>query len=209
MIPVKKCCACSEEKPLDEFNNRKASADGKQPRCKACQKKYREENADRVRAVQSEWQKNNVESRRAAVRKSYQKHKARRQAEARQYAKENREAVLMAQRKWREKNRERERLRGREYSKNNPDKVRAQRARRHSAKLKATPSWSNKFIVDEIYALAQERQEITGVPHHVDHIVPLQGNIVCGLHCEDNLQVLAAYDNLSKHNKLVSGGERW
>ena len=73
---------------------------------------------------------------------------------------------------------------------------------RRAFKLKATPSWANKEEIDYKYRLASYFDFISGgfVKHHVDHIIPLQNKNVCGLHVENNLQILIAQHNLSKHN---------
>jgi hypothetical protein len=73
----------------------------------------------------------------------------------------------------------------------------AQAAKRRAQILKATPSWANLELIKEFYILA------ASVGYHVDHIIPLQGKTVCGLHVETNLQLLAPYDNMSKSNKLL------
>jgi hypothetical protein len=72
---------------------------------------------------------------------------------------------------------------------------------RKSLKIKSTPLWANTFFMQEAYALAKLRTRVLGERWHVDHIVPLQSKLVCGLHCEQNLRVIPAVLNLSKHNK--------
>lgn len=65
----------------------------------------------------------------------------------------------------------------------------------------AQPKWADSSKILEIYRLRDSLSLSTGVEHHVDHIVPLTSDIVCGLHNEFNLQVLPASDNLKKHNR--------
>jgi len=79
------------------------------------------------------------------------------------------------------------------------------RRRRHRA---ATPPWANKFFIKEIYELAQMRTSSTGIKWHVDHVIPLHGKRVCGLHIEDNLRVITAAQNLKKHNHYSYGEGR-
>lgn len=65
----------------------------------------------------------------------------------------------------------------------------------------ASPSWQNRFFIQEAYLLAQLRTEKFGFQWHVDHIIPVRGSNVCGLHVENNLQVIPARDNNSKGNR--------
>lgn len=79
----------------------------------------------------------------------------------------------------------------------------ANQAKRRVAKIKRTPSWltdNDLWLIDEVYHLAALKTKLTGAKWHVDHIVPLQGKIVSGLHVPENLQVILARDNIAKHN---------
>ena len=77
-------------------------------------------------------------------------------------------------------------------------------AKYRASKLQRTPQWLDKedleLIKDE-YLMAKKLEEITGDVYHVDHIVPLQGENVSGLHVPWNLQVIPSKENLSKSNK--------
>lgn len=74
--------------------------------------------------------------------------------------------------------------------------------RRRAIRIKACPVWANLTEIRRIYQRAAELTRATGIKHHVDHIVPLQGRNVCGLHVEQNLQVLSAKENLEKAFKF-------
>ena len=79
-------------------------------------------------------------------------------------------------------------------------------AKRHAQKLQATPPWltaEQQAEIKAIYAECRRLQEETGIAHNVDHIHPLQGATVCGLHVPWNLQVLTESENCAKHNSLV------
>jgi hypothetical protein len=118
---------------------------------------------------------------------------------------------------YREANRDKERERNRTYHSQNPEIVRnrvkrwraanpgKQRAKarmREAQKLNACPPWAkNAQVKREIlshYLHAQWLETVTGIAMHVDHIVPLQNDFVCGLHVPANLMVLSADDNVSK-----------
>ena len=75
------------------------------------------------------------------------------------------------------------------------DYQREYRAGMRAKKLDRTPSWSNQVKIKEFYDKCPSG-------YHVDHIVPLQGRLVSGLHVENNLQYLTAEENLSKQNKF-------
>jgi 5-methylcytosine-specific restriction endonuclease McrA len=114
------------------------------------------------------------------------------------------EKAIENNKRWYEKNAERHRENYSHWSKTNLDKKAAYSAKRRSAKLQRTPKWLTKeqlIEIETMYAKAKEMQTLTGVEHHVDHIVPLQGDNVSGLHVPWNLQVISAIENVKKGNK--------
>lgn len=66
--------------------------------------------------------------------------------------------------------------------------------------LRRMPSWVDKKAMQGFYAEARRLTRATGVAHHVDHIIPLQGELVSGLHVPENLQVLPGSENSKKRN---------
>ena len=74
--------------------------------------------------------------------------------------------------------------------------INALQAKRRAMKLRATPKFANLKKIKEIYKNCPKG-------YTVDHIIPLQGNNVCGLHVEWNLQYLTRSENSSKSNKLI------
>jgi len=106
--------------------------------------------------------------------------------------------------RWDSANSNKRREYGKRYRENreNKGKISSRIAKRRAMKLHAVAAWINYNKVEDIYNTAKMLSDVTGILHHVDHIVPLQSNVACGLHCEDNLRVITAEENLRKGNTL-------
>jgi hypothetical protein len=89
-----------------------------------------------------------------------------------------------------------------EWKQDNNGKVNAAVVARKHLILARTPSWANLKTIEDIYIKSSQISKSTGIIHHVDHIVPLQNDLVCGLHVEWNLQIITAEENLRKHNRF-------
>lgn len=87
------------------------------------------------------------------------------------------------------------------YREANPEVYAAAQARRRAAELQATPKWADQGKITWFYAEAARRTAVLGHPYEVDHIVPLQGVLVSGLHVEHNLRVVPRPVNRRKSNK--------
>lgn len=92
------------------------------------------------------------------------------------------------------------------YSKNRATAISLAIAKRN-AKIRRTPKWltvAQSESMAAIYSMSKWLSEVVGRKYHVDHIIPLQGKLVSGLHVPWNLQVIPAANNLSKGNKYAS-----
>ena len=124
-------------------------------------------------------------------------------AAGRRYYEKNREAVIAraAARPAAEKRRNRA-----EYKDRNVDVVRADTSIRKRRHREATPAWltkEEKLQMRDLYVQARKMTALTRERYVVDHIVPLRGEAVCGLHVPWNLRVITQGENLKKSNKLV------
>lgn len=173
---LKRCGSCHELKSLSEFHLRRASPDGLAYKCAEC-----------VKSSCREWKRKNPE----AFKEWYRRNVDRQSEKFKEYRRKNRDHLSKQYREW---------------AKENPHKVNAIVAKRTAAKLKATPPWADQAAIRNFYERAAELTRATGIRHEVDHIVPLQGKTVCGLHWEGNLQVLPKTENIRKSNRMP---EEW
>ena len=212
---MKTCTKCGETKSTSEFNKHRHTKDGLQSQCKVCKRRadkvWREANPEKFRlgkarcyqkkrpqynAKSREWAKKNPERRKEIVNLSYQN---------------NRESKLEYSKKYREENKEVCAQRVKDWESRNLDRCRSRHNRRRAAKLNAIPTWlteEQKLQIDLTYTHARDCEVVSGEKYHVDHIVPLQGKNVCGLHVPWNLQVLPADLNMSKGNKFNAEAEQ-
>ena len=182
---MKECTKCKQVKRFEAFNLNKSKKDGYSTECRGCIKLY---------------------------------------ADA--YRRKNKEALLLQSREFKAANRETINLKNREryltkrldkdfmlrkreassrYKSANKGKVNSDTAKRHCAKMNRTSITTKADFLEirEIYQTARAMSSTTGTVHHVDHIVPLQGELVSGLHIPSNLQILTEIENCSKHNTFI------
>ena len=183
---MKTCSKCSEVKPLDAFHKR---LDGYAYMCKACKSDY----------AKKHWGSRNdekIERDKVAAKRNHEIKRSERIEYIRKYQTENAESIRDSKRRYYQANKhiwsERRRM-------NLAADVARVELRRAKA-LRATPSWANAQKIAEIYEFSQEFRD-AGFDVHVDHIVPLQGKGVSGLHVEQNLRVCLATANLRKGNR--------
>lgn len=174
---TKTCTSCKINKDLTNFHINKKTELGYYNKCKECKKEY-----DKKYSIKN---KHNRSKQQSKQRKEMpEKIKIRKHLS---YIK-NRIKVINNVLK---------------YAKENPGKKNANAAKRHAAKLKRTPVWLTKEQINEIqefYILAHDLQWLSEEKLEVDHIIPLQGKNVSGLHVPWNLQILPKSLNCSKGN---------
>lgn len=112
----------------------------------------------------------------------------------RKYRDENKEHIKTKLSEWRANNKESLKTRLKQWHSDNPSLRNSITAKRRAAKMKRTPTWADLKEIKKWYEMAREQNL------QVDHIVPLQGKLVSGLHVAGNLQLLSRHENCKKHN---------
>lgn len=105
---------------------------------------------------------------------------------------------------YRKKNREQIRLNSKRWRETHKGKKNADTAKRYAAKMQRIPKWLTKDEKERMscyYQLASMRTQESGNAWHVDHIVPMRGKDVSGLHVPWNLRVISAQENMNKGNR--------
>lgn len=165
---MKICYKCGATKNTELFPKRGND-------CKECvakyMKQYRAANAEHISRLKKRWKLDNID---------------RVKANDKRYASEHPEKRRAARAKWRLAN---------------PQAINVLTRTRRANKLNRTPKWvdiDEMWMIKEVYDLATQRTKMTGFMWHVDHIIPLQGLDVCGLHTIANLQVIPGIENVRK-----------
>jgi len=171
----KVCNKCCREQPTSEYHKKLNSLSAV---CKSCKslynKKYRENNAEKLNSYLKGWQIANKD-------------------------------LLKEKRKvWNDENRELVRQRNREFRQRHPHKATERNVRLKQSRRQSVPPWLSKpqkIEIQNFYWLAKDLSLLVGEKYEVDHIVPIKGKDVCGLHVPWNLQVLPKDINLKKSNE--------
>ena len=182
---MKKCTICKEQLGLDFFGKDKSRGDGLSAKCKKCAKKVtqarKEKDPTKFLKKQKEHQAKYRSGLEGEALVQYRKKDAERSKE---YRKKNPDKI-------------------KQWWSENVDKSRHYNAMRRARRIQATPEWlteDHHQQIKAIYVHAKECEVLTGDKYHVDHIVPLKGENISGLHVPWNLQVLPADLNIAKSN---------
>lgn len=176
---MKVCTLCNTEKPFGDFHKGAKYKHGYRTWCKVCMSAYKKQYKD---------------TNRDAILEKQRAYDAVKNQERREY---------FAQRYLAQK--EKIDAANRQYRVANPHKHAAKEMRRRVAKLQRTPVWLDEdglWILEQAHELAALRTKMLGIPFEVDHIVPLQGKNVSGLHVPENIQVIPAFENRKKTNRF-------
>jgi len=192
---MKTCSKCKIIKDTSDFYANKRMKDGYNTFCICCHK------MDNVA--------------RKAIKRADTEFKAKELAYKKEYRQRTVEQRKQYMQEWHTKNAESQaeyrkqyRINNLEYFKTydqaNKHRINAKTRKRQAAKLQRTPAWLTEidyWMIEEAYELAALRTNLTGFQWEVDHIIPLQGKAVSGLHTPYNLQVIPMVENRAKNNR--------
>jgi hypothetical protein len=180
---------------------RKAHYQANREVIRARQAAYRQKNLEKLRAYDRARRAADPEKKRLFDREYRERNRDELNAKRKPYFDSRKALKAKYDQEYRDRNKAEVKARQLAYYKVKKPEYCARVVKRNAQKALAVPKWANEFFISEAYDLAERRTKATGYRWHVDHIVPLQNAIVCGLHVEHNLQVIPAVRNLAKGNR--------
>lgn len=187
MPRILNCIQCGGDIPIGLQNHPRTKYCGASCRSKAQRTKDKDKIRERLRA----WKAANPDRVKELRRLSQKRHP---------------DSATRRRKRWLSINQEKMKASRKNWKKNNPA-ARAEDTRyRQLIKINATPSWltiEQRKAIRQIYKDASAKTRETGIPYEVDHIVPIRGKSVCGLHVPWNLQVITRAENQRKRNTLI------
>jgi len=183
------CTKCSQSKPETAFARN--GKNGLHTGCKRC-----------ACEAAKMWRASNPEAAKERDRLKHEKHRESNLIRMREYNVANAEKRGEIERARYEREKDNIKERVAKYRKDNPSLIRAWNNGRRANEKRATPGWADYQGIAKFYSVATETSVATGEKHHVDHIIPLNGKLVCGLHVQHNLQVISATENLKKGHRF-------
>ena len=130
---------------------------------------------------------------------------ARRKAYMKEWAEKNPEKKKANFASWRAVNVDEDKARCLAWQAKNKDKTIANIAKYKAAKLQRIPPWADLSEIEKIYEKRVQLELETGEQYDVDHIIPLQGKTVSGLHVHTNLRIIPRKENRRKGNRFSDG----
>jgi len=200
---LRHCSKCDKNLDLSAFGVARQRKDGISYWCKKCNCESVRKNRSTVEGAKKHRNRENAR---------YANHSTDKKQKSKEYYYANKDKITQES-KVRSKNRRQcpihrlwETTRQRIWYQKNPARGVAKVCARQTQKMRAMPNWLTaiqKAQIEEHYEIAVALNIQTCIKHHVDHIIPLRGKGVAGLHVPWNLQVITASENCSKGNSLV------
>lgn len=187
MVDRKVCRECSRYLFLEEFHKQPAGKYSRTARCSECTNSTN----------RSKYYKKDLEAIAQRKREYYRSHRTHIRARNARYYQRTKDKFASRRKTFHAKN---------------PEAAARYSAQYRAAVLERIPNWLTEADwrwIQWMYIQSRRIGHVTGVQHHVDHIIPLRGTKVSGLHCPLNLQILPSTENQIKSNKFVPGECTW
>lgn len=204
-MSTKLCTTCALEKELAEFNKKHTAKDGHRSECRKCQSVKQKQYASKNKTKDAErlkvWRKENPDKVKEQKARNHERNPNARVL----YRKKNLNKIRITAKAWVTANKERVLAYAKQYRQLDSSKLNKARLQnlRRAIKLQATVSWDKELtelVEKEAYHVCLLRKQLTSFRWELDHIIPLQGETVCGLHVWNNFASIPATLNASKGN---------